>query len=483
MKKIKIFGLLLAGGLCLTACNDYLTETPKYSLTTDNAVLDYSGAKNAVNGIYGMYETKGSNLGGYMYTYLHCMAGFWKYSSEMYNMGYKQGSAATSGQWGQLYGLINTCNSAISGISKLDDSVFPSVEEKNSLLGEARCFRGYCNLELLWLYGHWFDKADSPYGIIYRDQTSELSNLMVGRSTVGESYQYILDDLEFAEQNAPSYSTAYRMNKQFAKAMHAKLLLVRGWEGDYAKALSLVNELLADNTSGWQMETDLAKLYEDGWDSKENSFSHYLGDETDSYYGISGYEFMYSYGFYYNKEFTDMVQEWLDNDERHDVTFGTARAPETWDTSTKDNVLTKLYHRGRYEGKNDMYATYPMRYAELYLMKAELLARTNPSDIQGALAPVNEMRAKYTNPVMSPITGITTHQELMDAIFKEYVVTLFMENETPWFASLRFEHDGKPWIHTLKPDVNFSENQYCWPIPDSEINAHSNVIEQNPGLE
>lgn len=45
MKKIKIFSLLLAGSLCFTACDDYLTETPKHSLTTDNAVLDYSGAK------------------------------------------------------------------------------------------------------------------------------------------------------------------------------------------------------------------------------------------------------------------------------------------------------------------------------------------------------------------------------------------------------------------------------------------------------
>lgn len=482
MMKIKIFGLLLAGSLCFTACDDYLTETPKYSLTTDNAVLDYSGAKNAVNGIYGIYETRSSNLGGNLYANLHCMTGFWTYSNEMYNMSYKQGNSSADGIWSQLYTLINTCNSAINGIGKLDESKFPTPADKASLLGEARCFRGYCNLELLWLFGHWFDKADSPYGILYRDQTSELSNLMVGRSTVGESYQYILDDLEYAEQNAPNYSTAYHMNKQFAKAMHAKLLLVRGWDGDYAEALKLVNELLAEN-SGWQMETDLAKLYENGWDSKENSFSRYLGDMTDSYYGISQYEFMYSYGFYYNKEFTDTVQEWLDNDDRHDVTFGTARAPETWDDRTSDNVLTKMYHRGRYAGKNDMYATYPMRYAELYLMKAELLARTNPSDIQGALAPVNEMRAKYTNPVMKPIAGVNTHQELMDAIFKEYVVALFMENETPWFASLRFEHDGRPWIYTLKPEVNFSENQYCWPIPDDEIHAHTNVIEQNPGLE
>lgn len=481
--KTKIFGLLLlAGGLCLTACDDFLTETPKHSLTTDNSVLNYSGAKNAVNGIYGVYETYGSNLGGSLYSNLHCMAGFWKYNNEMFNMGYKQSSSSVEGYWTQLYKILNTCNAAINGINKLSDGSFPSLDEKNALLGEARCFRGYCNLELLWLFGRWFDKADSPYGILYRDQTSELSNLMVGRISVGESYRLILEDLEFAEQNAPVYKSALRMSRQFAKAMHAKLLMVRNWDGDYAKALTLVNDLLAEN-SGWQMETDLAKLYETGWNSKENCFSHYLGDNKDSYFGMAGSEFTYAYALFYNNEFTETVQEWLDNDVRHDVTFGTARAPETWDTSTKENVLTKLYHRGRNDGKNDMYATYPMRYAELYLMKAELLARTNPSDIEGALAPINEMRAKYTNPVMEPITGITNHQELMDAIFKEYVVSLFMENETPWFASLRFEHEGKPWIYTLKPEVNFSTDQYCWPIPDSEIHAHSNVVEQNPGLE
>lgn len=474
--------MALALGFSLVSCDDFLTENPRHSLTSDNAVANYSSAKNIVNGIYGEYET--SNLGSELYGNQHCMAGFWKYKNPMYNMSYTQTSGTDESDriWSSLYGIINTANAAIISIEKLDESLFPSAEEKSRLIAEARCFRGYCYLELLWCFGHWFDNADSPYGIIYRDQISELSNLQVGRSTVGESYQYILDDLEYAEQNLGDYESPRFMSNQFAKAMHAKLLMVRGWDGDYAKALTLVNSLMSDNCP-WEMETDLALLYENGWDSKENLFSKYLGD-TSSYYGYAGYEFNYSYALYYNKDdFTDMAQEWLNNDERAAIIFGEARSPENWDDRTKDGILVKLYHRGREAGKNDMYATYPMRKAELYLMKAELLARTNPNDIQGALAPLNEMREKYTNPVMAPVTGINTHEELMDAIFKEYVVTLFMENETPWFASLRFEHDGKPWINTLKPDVSFSSKQYCWPIPDDEIKAHTNKIDQNPGLE
>ena len=301
---------------------------------------------------------------------------------------------------------------------------------------------------------------------------------MKDRSTVGESYQYIIDDLEFAETHLHDYDTPRYMSKQFAQVLYAKLLLNRAWDGDYEKALVLVNKVMDTAPKKFKMEENVEDLYAKAWDSNEALFSRYLGDYSNYTY----MEFMYSYALYYTHEFTEIPTDWLKSDARYEYTFGEARAPETWDNNRKEEVLTKLYHRGRYEGPNDLYTTYYFRKAELYLMKAELLARTNSSDIAGALKPLNEMRAQYTHPVLDPVS-VDTHQELMDAIYKEYVVTLFLENETPWLASLRFMKDGKPWIRTLKPDVDFSSNQYCWPIPDDEIVAHSNEVKQNPGLE
>lgn len=480
MKKSYILAVCAGLMLATSSCDDFLTEMPENSYTLENSVTDYKSAQNSVNGIYGVYA-KSTYLGGYLYGFTHCMAGMWDYSPEMVNMGYKQSTSnsSISSMWSGLYSTVNAANAAIEGISKLPDDKFPSAEAKTRLLAEARCFRGYANLHLMWFFARWFDPADSPYGIIYRDKTAELSNLMVGRRTVGDSYALILDDLKYAEDNLGDYTSGKYMSKQLAKAMHAKLLMVRNWDGDYAEALTLVNDVLDHTPAGLGMESDITKLYEDAWDSKEVLFSRYIADMSN----LSYLEFIYSYGLYFNPKFTDIVQEWLEADERYPYITGNARSPETWQDERKDNILTKLYHRGRYEGMDDKYTSYNLRYAELYLMKAELLARTNPSDINGALAELNKMRQSYTNPVLAPVTGINNHQELMDAIFKEYVVTLIMENETPWFASLRFEHDGKPWIRTLKPDVDFSENQYCWPIPDAEIIAHSNKIDQNPGLE
>lgn len=478
MKKIYIISTIVLGSI-FSSCDGFLTELPKHQLTIENVVTDYSAAKNLVNGMYSTYGND-SYLGGYLYSYLASQASLWDEHTKLINMSYHQGDEAyISSIWQSLYRCIDAANASIKAISEANIGLFPSEKAKNALIAEARCFRGFFNLQLLWCFGHWFEKADSPYGIIYRDELSILTNLMLDRSTVGESYQYIIDDLKYAEQELGDYTSPRYMSKQFAQVMLAKLYLVRGWDGDYTNALTLVNTVMTTAPAKFKMESSIVDLYENAWDSEELLFGRYLGDNSKA----TDIEFVYSYALGYNSKFEDIPMAWLKNDPRYEYTFGSARAPETWDKSIKQNILTKLYHRGRYDGPSDKYCAYVFRYAELYLMKAELLARTNPTDIAGALKPVNDMLANYTTPVFTPISTPASYQDLMDIIFKQYVVTLFLENETAWFASIRFKTEGDTWLKKLKGNVSYSTNQYCWPIPDVEITAHINKIEQNPGLD
>lgn len=491
MNKLKyIYLIVLVFSMTLASCDDFLTEMPKHKLVIENAVIDYASAKNIVNGMYGVYENN-KNLGGTIPSLLYSQGGMWGYNTDFVSMGYKQSNADsyTPAIWQGLYGCINAANAAIGGINLANNSIFPSEKAKNDLIAEARCFRGFMHMQLLLYYTHWFDKADSPYGIIYRDELANLSNLMINRSTIGESYQYVIDDLVYAENNLRDYETSKYTSKQFAQAMHAKLLLIRGWEGDYAAALKLVDEVLSKAPAIFKMESNIKDLYEKAWDSNEVLFSRCLADLVSSGGGAAANnDYVYSGGLYGNNDnFTDIVDQWVKNDTRYPYISGPANGPEKWQVDAgmvNENVLTKLYHRGKIEGPDDKYCTYIFRYAELYLMKAELLARTNPTDISGALKPLNDMRAKYENPVMAPIPTPANYNDLMDAIFKEYVVTLFVENDTPWFASIRFQKDGDTWLKHLKGnDVNYTSNQYCWPIPEDEIVAHTNKIDQNPGLE
>ena len=478
MKKISNYLLIGIWIFGLTACNDFLDESPKYRLTKEHAVTDYNSAKNIVNGIYSKLTS--ARIGGEIMGRLSTQAGVWIYgqNSDNYNMSYRQGGTGEGADiWLQLYTVVNAANAAVELVSALDDVKYPTVEDKNRLVAEAKCVRAFIYLQIHWLWSHWWDKAESPYGLVYRSEVADLSNLTKKRLSVGDSYLRIIEDLEYAEAHLNDFQSSRYVSKQFAQVLHAKLLLCRGWEGDYTKALSLVQDVKAHAPASFNLEPDLTKMYSDAWDSKEVLFARYLGDLSKS----STNDWVYSYGVYYDHILYPTPQMWVENDPRYPAITGIARAPETWDTATK-TVYTKLYRAGQYAGPNDKYATYYFRYAELYLLEAELKFRLNSSDIAGALAPINEMRSRYTHPVLPPLTA-SNREELSDLIFKEIVVSLFLENGSEWFASLRFQKDGKPWLYTLKPEVSISPEKYCWPIPHVEIINQENNVVQNPTLE
>ena len=197
-------------------------------------------------------------------------------------------------------------------------------------------------------------------------------------------------------------------------------------------------------------------------------------------------EFTYSYAIGYNNTYYDIFDGWIKEDPRYTVVMDSVRAPETWDTK---NVwaLKKLYHGGRNDTPDAPYTAYYFRYAELYLMEAELKARLDDYSVADALAPLNEMRSKRTNPVL-PALSASSKKELLRTIFREICVEQFLENGSEYFASLRFINDtdaspaqNKSWIYTLKQDVDFSADKYCWPIPEAE-RLKNKLVDQNPGL-
>ncbi|MEP5600987.1 MAG: RagB/SusD family nutrient uptake outer membrane protein, partial [Algibacter sp.] len=127
------------------------------------------------------------------------------------------------------------------------------------------------------------------------------------------------------------------------------------------------------------------------------------------------------------------------------------------------------------------YNTYFFRFPELYIMKAELLARTG-SSIADAIAPINTMRSIRTNPVIPSLNPVD-QQELMDAIFLEYFFETFLENGNEFYASLRFDTaNGNPWIETTKNGKSLKINSICYPIPPSEMVTNQLMI-QNVDLE
>lgn len=474
MKNI-IISLIVAVAFLAVSCDSFLDEQPVHNLILENSVTDFNGAKNILNGMYSTIQNK--YWGGDVSVPLSTQAGLYDGSAHFYQMEYMQANDKKYDVWRYYYESVNAANAAIEGLNNLSVENYPSESVKTEMLAEAKCFRAWSFINIFWLYGHWWAAPENEYGIRFRTDMANLSNIKGARLNVGESYVSILKDLDEAILGAKSFSESKFLSKEAAQMIKAKLLLRRAWEGDYKEALTLVKDIKLNAPEGFQMEDDMAVMYENGWDSKEVLWARYL--ESYSGWSSNGHiEHQYSYAIIYNNKYKETADEWLKEDPRYDVVMGEVDAPETWDHRTF-LAPVKLCHKGQKVEPNAKYTSYFLRYAELFLMESELILRTGGT-VADALIPLNNMRAARTNPVLPALTA-GSKDELMDILFREIFVEQFLENGNEYYASLRFMKNGKPWIYTLKSDVNFGTDQWCWPIPDAEIANNPDMV-QNPGL-
>ncbi len=488
MKTILKISTIILVITALTSCDKFLSLTPPHKMTLDNAVTTYDGAVSILNG---MYSTT-TNIQGSFYVALSAQAGLSRAnSSSYYPMSYNSTYSAFSGFWQGLFGAINAANAAITGIENLPDNKFPSLENKQRMLGEARTYRAWNYSHLLWCFSHFW--ADDEYGVLWREELADFDNIFADRISVKESYEKIFADLDAGIASLPDYTTSKKLSKQMAQVIKAKLLLNRGWTGDYQAALEIVNSVLSSAPATFTMDPDMQNMFKDSWDSKEVLFARYMEDGSGRAYAEGTYsQTIIQAGDQWTtanqnnpsslKSFFPEFDTWINADPRFAATMGWARAISA--TGILYYCPTKLAREGRpsTEHMNDKFTTYYFRFPELYLMQAELRARTNAS-IASCIEPINTMRSRRTNPVLPALAAPSTRDALMELIFKEYCLELYMENGSEWFAALRFQKNNQPILYLLKPDVTpVDQNLYCWPIPSTETSTNK-FIKPNPGYD
>lgn len=110
-----------------------------------------------------------------------------------------------------------------------------------------------------------------------------------------------------------------------------------------------------------------------------------------------------------------------------------------------------------------------IRLAEIYLNRAEARVRKATSDLTGAAADLNIVRARAG----LTATTATTAEELLTAIQKERRIELAHEGH-------RF-FDLRRW-QLAKSTLGITETyRLLWPLPQSEVDASAGVVKQNTG--
>ncbi|MDR1202562.1 MAG: RagB/SusD family nutrient uptake outer membrane protein [Tannerellaceae bacterium] len=254
MKQIyKVYILICILLLSVTACEDYLKEQPRSSLTPQYFESP-EGIKAAVVSVYSGLRTQFCREGTMPMTVIGTDefrgTGLVRSANtsidafDAYGNNLNPDNRYIIIPWSLCFNYINTC----SGVIERAESSGLSGEELNTAIGEAKFLRAFYYFLLVETYGK--VPLDLGTGELKHNDTNPSTESI--RNSTAEVFAAIIQDLQDAEILLPNNPLAGRVGKAVAKHFLAKSYLARagdktaGLESDYDNAYNKARELIDD---------------------------------------------------------------------------------------------------------------------------------------------------------------------------------------------------------------------------------------------
>ncbi|WP_299781599.1 RagB/SusD family nutrient uptake outer membrane protein [uncultured Formosa sp.] len=513
---IKLSALALSLFAVLVSCAD-LDENPVGTLTPEGFFNTIDDVYPMIDGTYGLMASS-SYYGAGLTVPLQLM-------SDMVDNGYEFSDYAefsrflttptnsyVSNLWASSYQTIATANTAIQGVSYLDDE---DETVKLAAEAEARFVRAFLYYHLVRLYGN----------IPYIDSPDIADPLSITLSTPEEVYAHIIEDMTFAFEHLnmdPRGSVRSRPSKGTAASYLASVYMTLGeWQLSYDKAKWVIDNAGALH---YALEDDFQDLFRNSeqWASSEYIFlvdftSNQTGQnpnpttyENDNkigpFNGVEGGESPLG-GWSMLVPHLNVYTTWEANDYRLNVSMTDALIldddtgivrPYTDFEIPRPHVAkyTRFPGDGRTTAgwRSDFdYVTF--RYAEVLLIAAETANELGFT--AEAIGYVNQIRARARQAGEIEFTGggLGTYEpsafpeDVLSGTGTAALRTLILEERR-----IEFAFEWKRWYDIvrrdlghevfgtdgLEPQSNFATFRYLLPIPQDEMNKNENFI-QNPG--
>ncbi|MDN5287966.1 MAG: hypothetical protein JWR38_4240 [Mucilaginibacter sp.] len=437
------YTFMIAALLASSSCKKYLTEIPNNALPTTSAITDANTARAAIIGAYdrvqGYYASSFPTLGT-ITTDNVIFNGTLSEYLQLDQNAVPTDNVITVAAYQGIYRAINSANSVLAYVPAVNDPLLVSAE-KNKILGEAYFIRalGY------------FDLARGWGGVqLQVKPTTDLSVLKgIKRSTLDQTYDQVLADLNQAEQLLPEDGTVRnRAQKSAARALRARLHLYRS---QWADAESDATQVIGN--SKYTLVKPYKTFFTAPFQSAESVLElAYSVNDKNSYWNLW---YPSSAGGQYTLKPSDALVAKLNN-----PAIGGTR--NTLIAGSGSMVYGVLYNTT----STSTDPSYLIRIAELYLIRAE--ARAQQNNLTEAAADLNAVRARAD---VAP-TNAATQAALLQAIEDENSVEFAFEAHR-WFDLVRTERAGAVLGLT-------NRNYWLFPIPYSDIQSDPDVT-QNPG--
>lgn len=516
MKNIYIITLFFFALSILGCKKDLLDKTPKDRLSPATFYQNESQCKQALMGIYNAIQPNATPSHFYQFDFMsdngYCQDS-WQGSREVGEWLTNTSSWAPNTKWTMDFTIISRANEFLQDISNA--SVSETV--KTQMSAEAKFLRGYAYADLITYFG------DVPL----ITKVLALSDAYVSRTAKSDVLTQILADLNDAATDLPiSYSgtDVGRATKGAALAYKTKILLYNEKWAEAAQAAQDVIDLGAYSLFS-NYETLFDEAHENNvevifdiqyipttqsqpWPTSALSLSSWptanvTADLINSYYMTNGLPITDANSGYNDQDpFKNRDPRLAASVVLPGSSFGSSTFIPAVDQVPCGARPRKYAALGIADVNNCSLNTILMRYADIYLMKAEALIESGSTD-QEIYTLIDKVRSRVNMPNVESVEGTGLNQSQLRNIVRHERRVEFYNEGTRYADMLRWKdeslvHDvygydkallsnpASPATWTFKQikietrTFNASKG-WLWPIPQADIDINKNLLPNNPG--
>ena len=494
----------VAVAVSMTSC---LEKLPGDAIPEADGMKTFNDAEQTLTGIYSALMS-GSLYSGYLTLLpdiqadmVHAVQGNSNTFGTLWQWDIRPTNPEIESVYGALYAVIGRCNFYLDQVDELragltDDE---SITYLDYYTGEVYCARAMAYSELIKCFCQAYtpETADEAESGIAIDSTY-FGQKPSRRSTLRESYDFVIRDLEKAENLLEDaeygYSAPY-FTYASANAIHARTAL---YMQDWDTAIEYSTKLIQDKayalstaavyTSGVSPITGVAKNYsfiDYMWTNDLSTEVIWMVDYTiTSYGGALGQNFLNfnnDYVYYY----PDYVpSQWVLNlytsgDARYSAYF--TELQTGYAHALTCPLLTKYFGNESFIANLIYHVSKPkpLRLAEQYLIRAEAYcAKGQYGNANADLASLSQAR----NGKAASVTADNWLEVISDERVKElYMEGFRLHDLKRWNKGFEREHQAYTQPEGSRKKVEAGDYRFVWPIPQNDIEAPGSDIIQNNG--
>ncbi len=466
MKKLTFRIITLGIALITLSCSeDFLDIVPQQSVPNELALTSIGDFRSSITGVYNGLSSE-NYYGRYFLLVPDVMSDDVKQhpsanrAKDYAEYGASEDDFIAEEMWQEMWEDVNALNTIINSDVELAEVVRADQEH---IIGEAYALRGLVYFDMVRAFAQHYSFTDgaSHLGVPLVLEFDQMST--PGRNSVGEVYAQIVSDMNQALTmitDTPRSGSTATLSHTAVKALLARVYL---YMDDLSNAERLATEVI--NSGKYTLLAN--ENYADAWSGKFSSESIFeiSMTETDNrgsdalgrMYIVEGYgDYLPSNDIVSLYDANDVRLSWFAEDPGLDGDYAPYRMVKYPSVTGENNTIV-------------------MRLSEVYLIRAEALARQGKNDAQADLDVIRQR----ADPQAAPVAA--TGDELLAEVLLEKRKELAFEGHRTWDLMRHKKDIIRTQCTSSICEIIYPNERVVMPIPEAELDANPN-IQQNPGF-